>query len=31
MCAAVVWGNLDYVSRKNDFDLAVRTGHYDGK
>jgi hypothetical protein len=29
--AAVVWGNLDYVSRKIDFDPAVRTGHYDGK
>jgi hypothetical protein len=31
VCAAVVWGNLDYVSRKIDFDPAVRTGHYDGK
>lgn len=26
-----VWGNLDYVSKKVQFDLKFRAGHYDGK
>jgi len=26
-----VWGNLDYVSKKANFDPKVRAGHYDGK
>jgi hypothetical protein len=26
-----VWGNLDYASKKGNFDQNLRCGHYDGK
>jgi hypothetical protein len=26
-----VWGNLDYASKKGNFDQKLRCGHYDGK